>query len=259
MDFYGLPDQQDMQAVQEHSAAIRALYGKHNLPILGCDNMLVALRNFSFLQDVEFVTAVRDRATGEGGQNDVDVNKIWRLHTYTWCCRNALAIDGDLVECGIHMGLYSGVMLALVDLVAAGKKIVMYDTFSGLDERFSTSRERRQTEDVYQIENWEQSVRNSFTAWPHAEIIMGAVPDALEGTAPDQVAFLHLDMNAAEAEVAALEFFQSRLTPGAQILLDDYGRIENLEIFTAMKDWFGERNLPILELPTGQGLVTWRA
>jgi len=259
MEFYGLPDQEDMETVLQHVAEIRSLYKKHDLPILAGDNMLIAVRAMSFLQDDSFVQAVNDRVAGMGRKlGGGEPNKIWRLHTYVWCCRNALALDGDLVECGVHMGLYSGVMLSLVDLVAADKKIYMYDTFSGLDENFSNERERTQTAAVYQIPDWEQTVRDSLAKWPHAIVVKGTVPDSLEGTAPEKVAFLHLDMNAAEAEVAALGFFESRLTPGAIILLDDFGRLEHLEIFLTMKAWFEERKLPILELPTGQGLVVWR-
>jgi len=259
MELYGLPDQEDMDAVLDHVAEIRNLYKKHNLPVLAGDNMLVAVRTMSFLQDKRFVRAVDERIAGMGSDlGGGEPNKVWRLHTYVWCCKNALALVGDLVECGVHMGLYSGVMLSLVDLVAVNKKIYMYDTFTGLDENYSNERERKQTAEVYQIPDWEQTVRDSLAKWPHAIVVKGTVPDSLEDTAPDKVAFLHLDMNAAEAEVAALNFFEERLTPGAIILLDDFGRLEHVEIFLAMKAWFDDRYLPILELPTGQGLVVWR-
>jgi hypothetical protein len=37
-----------------------------------------------------------------------------------------------------------------------------------------------------------------------------------------QVAYLHLDMNCAPPEVAALTYFWDRLVAGAPVLLDDY-------------------------------------
>jgi O-methyltransferase len=252
--FYGIEDSGDSAAVEQYANAIKQLYQKHQAPILHCDNMMVAFRNFSFLKDREFVETVLAQTI----ENDTEFSKVWRLHTYNWCCSNALAMAGDLVECGVHRGLYSSVMLSHVDLAAKGKRIFLYDTFDGLDDRYSTERERDQAEVSYQIENWEQSVRERFSQWPHAIVIKGPVPDILNDTAPDKVAFLHLDMNAAAAEIAALDFFQERLVTGAQILLDDFGRLENMEIYPAMQDWFEQRNLPILELPTGQGLVIWQ-
>ena len=253
--FYGIEDPEDSDAATGHADAIKLLYKKNEIPLLHCDNMMISFRNFTFLKDKSFVDNVLNRVQ----ENDTEFSKIWRLHTYVWCCTNALNLPGDLVECGVHKGLYSSVMLSQIDLSAKGKKIYLYDTFTGLDERYSTPRERDQAEVSYQIESWEQDVRKTFSEWPQAIVVKGAVPESLAETAPDQVAFLHLDMNAAAAEIAALDFLEPRLVNGAQILLDDFGRLENKEICPAMQSWFGKRNLPILELPTGQGLVVWQA
>jgi O-methyltransferase len=251
--FYGIKNEQDSEAVNKLAEEIKQLYVKNGAPILHCDNMMVALRNFSFLKDETFKATVLDRVR----EDTTEFSKIWRLHTYAWCCGSVLALPGDYVECGVHMGLYSSVMLSRVDLAAAGKKIYLYDTFEGLDDRYASNREQVQADPSYQISDWEQRVRATFAEWPHAIVVKGAVPDILSDTAPDQVAFLHLDMNAAEAEIAALDFFENRLVPGATILIDDFGRLEHYEICEAMMGWFDKRNLPILEMPTGQGMVTW--
>ena len=48
-------------------------------------------------------------------------------------------------------------------------------------------------------------VRANFSEWPKAIIVQGAVPDVLPTLDIDVLAFLHLDMNCAAPERAALE------------------------------------------------------
>ena len=53
-------------------------------------------------------------------------------------------------------------------------------------------------------------------------IIEGMVPQVLKNLDVGAVANLHLDMNNATPEMAALEFFWDFLIPGTFILMDDY-------------------------------------
>ena len=69
------------------------------------------------------------------------------------------------------------------------------------------------------------------------------------------VAFLHIDMNCAPPEVAALRYFWPRLTPGAFVLLDDYAYRGYEEQHLAMNALASELDVPICSLPTGQGLL----
>ena len=53
------------------------------------------------------------------------------------------------------------------------------------------------------------------------------MPEVLAGLGIAQVAFLHIDMNCAYPERAALEHFWDRLAPGAMVLFDDYAYYGN--------------------------------
>jgi hypothetical protein len=81
------------------------------------------------------------------------------------------------------------------------------------------------------------------------------VPEALAGSAPARIAFLHLDMNSSRAEVGALQLLYDRLLPGAFLLLDDYGWYAYREQKLAEDAFFEKRGVGVLELPTGQGLL----
>jgi O-methyltransferase len=96
-------------------------------------------------------------------------------------------------------------------------------------------------------ECYELALRN-FAPFPKAKLIGGKVPI-------DRVSCLHLDMNIAAPEVAAMEFFWDKLVPGAIVLLDDYGWVHHEQQFRATNGFAAKHNVAIATLPTGQGLL----
>ena len=101
-------------------------------------------------------------------------------------------------------------------------------------------------------------MRANFAEWPNAIVVQGAVPDVLPAVDASSIAFLHLDMNCAYPERAALEYFWDRLSPGAFVLLDDYayhGFESQAEAIDAVARSLG---FDVLSLPTGQGLIMKR-
>jgi hypothetical protein len=71
----------------------------------------------------------------------------------------------------------------------------------------------------------------------------------------ERVAFLHIDLNCAAPEVAALEYFWPRLEVGAPVLLDDYAYMGYRHQKLAMDRLAGRLGVAIASLPTGQGLL----
>ena len=70
-----------------------------------------------------------------------------------------------------------------------------------------------------------------------------------------QVAFLHIDMNCAYPERAALEYFWDRLSPGAVVLFDDYAYFGNDSLTREIDSAAEALGTEVLSLPTGQGLI----
>ncbi len=62
-------------------------------------------------------------------------------------------------------------------------------------------------------------------------------------------------MNNAAPEIAAATYYWDRMVPGAPILLDDYGFVTYEVQKKAFDDWAAERDVSILALPTGQGII----
>ena len=100
-------------------------------------------------------------------------------------------------------------------------------------------------------------VRDRFADATNVSVIQGPVPDSFSQGLPDRIAFAHIDMNNAPAEIAALDAIEHRLVPGAVIVLDDFGAIPYRAQHLAETKWFADRGRAVLELPTSQGLVVW--
>ena len=76
---------------------------------------------------------------------------------------------------------------------------------------------------------------------------------------PKRIAYLHIDLNEAPAEIAALDALFDRVVPGGIVILDDYEwagphRAQKL----AEDPWFEARHYRVFPLPTGQGIVIKR-
>lgn len=242
--FYGLKDPADQERLRVAIAELRALY-----PHSFSGDMLISLdRNLAFLGDGRFMDAM-----GAEAHDEQERTLLWRLHVLVWCAQLALRREGDFVECGVFKGFSTAVAARYLDFASLPRRWVLYDTFAGIPEdQLNTG---HHSPLAYALTGLYQACRERFAAYPNIEVVQGRVPEVLSGSAPERVAFLHLDMNSADAESAALEFFWPRLAPGACVLLDDYGWRAYREQMLAANEFFGDRGIPVLELPTGQGLA----
>jgi hypothetical protein len=251
--FYGPANEEAVQELFEALGKVQSIWKVINRPSFFGDNLVALSRNMGFTEDAAFMQALQTYT-----ERDEDRAKTWRLHTYTWACHSALRLPGDLVECGVYRGLYSAVMAAALDFAEYDRTLYLYDTFEGVPDAYSTAEERDSVNPFYNMENAFELVTERFAPYANVRIVQGVVPDSFETAAPEAISFLHLDMNAAEAEIAALDHLYERIVPGGIILLDDYGRYENRGLYDAHRKWFAVRGYMILELPTGQGMVVKR-
>lgn len=231
------------------------------LPHVYANDGLISFHRHAFLEDPAFQRAYKRGARTLGTRDWYQWH--WRVHVALWAASGASQLDGDFVECGVNYGFLSSAVMEFLDWDRLGKTFYLLDTFAGVDPRFVTADERR----AGKLEANEHhlrsgmyvsgvdSVRANFAQWQNHRIIVGSIPETLEQVDARSVAFLHIDMNCAPPEVAALRFFWPRLTPGAYVLLDDYAYRGFEEQRLAMNALASEFDVPILALPTGQGLL----
>ena len=212
-------------------------------------DMLVTFdRNMGFFEDARFMQAFNENVT-----NPVEKTLVWRLHVLCWNALNSLRVAGDFVECGVFQGFCSAVAARYLDFSSVDKQWYLYDTFTGIPP--DQLNPGQQNPPDFEREGLYEACRRRFAAYRNVHVLRGRVPDVLRERAPEKVAFMHIDMNSAAAEMGALEFFWERMTPGAAIVLDDYGWRSYRAQKLAEDPFFAARGRQVLELPTGQGLV----
>lgn len=222
---------------------------------------LVTGHNHDFMRDPAFAAAYARGVQAAGG---TDYHWHWRVHVGLWAAQTALQVPGDFVECGVNAGFLGSAIMHRLGWNGLGRTFWLLDTFAGIDPRFVTDAERadgimekdRQRKELgFYVEGGLEAARRNFAEWPSARIVEGAIPESLPRLGAERIAFLHIDLNCAMPEVAALEHCWPRLVPGAVILLDDYAFRGYHHQKRAMDEAASRLGLAIASLPTGQGLA----
>lgn len=236
---------------------------KNNLNCTPCvydEDGLQSIHNHDFVNNPFFLSAYQRGVQASGG---VDSRFQWRAHVVLWAAHYAKMLKGDFVECGVNKGFNSSAIMEYLSWNSLGKSFYLLDTFNGMDERFLTEEEVCQGKleanqkilDEGGYERNVEAVKENFSQWQRVHIIQGSVPETLPQVEAIEVAYLHLDMNCAIPELAAAEFFWSRLVPGAVMLFDDYGYKGYDSQKDALDGFARSKGVPVLSLPTGQGII----
>jgi glycosyltransferase involved in cell wall biosynthesis len=210
------------------------------------DNLITIAHTRGFLTEPRLVAAVTAERPSEA-----ELAIVWRTHTLCWAAESCLAVMGDYVECGTYQGYSMAVVLRYLAGLP-GRQCFLYDLFDPSGGEGEGKRLPAHAPNLF------ERVRTRFHSWPNVLVTRGKVPDVLAEVAPSSIAFLHIDMNNAQAERGALEVLFDRISPGGLIVFDDYGWNGYREQKDAADTFMQERGLAVLELPTGQGLVVKR-
>ena len=181
-------------------------------------------------------------------------NWHWNLQTVLWAVDRNRRVEGDYVELGVFKGHTTLFCSDYLDFGQWPKRWLLYDTFDGIPEEQQAPGWKSVNEALYKGKYSFEEVRDRFARFPNIQVIQGKVPDIFAQTIPERIAFLHIDLNNAPAEIAALDALYDRITPGGIIIFDDYTWWSTRAQYHAEKAWFARKGLAILPLPTGQGL-----
>jgi hypothetical protein len=164
-------------------------------------------------------------------------------------------LKGDFVECGVNRGGYARAILQYLPFDASGKKMFLLDTYEGIPDEQISEVERQQGRLAGGYEPAWDAVSKAFAPFSSVKLIRGMVPQTLVKVEGESIAYLSLDMNIAEPEIAAANYFWPKMVSGAIMLLDDY----NFTFHPVQRQRFNEfarqKGVPILPLPTGQGMI----
>ncbi|MEO8753487.1 MAG: TylF/MycF/NovP-related O-methyltransferase [Casimicrobiaceae bacterium] len=211
------------------------------------DNFFTWCRNNSMLDDGEFVKSWQANA-----ENDADRAIVWRRYILACAAYHCVQLEGDFVECGAYTGVAVKTVVDYLGGAEFPKTFWLYDLFEHEDRMLHHAMPGHGP-------GLEATVRKKFESYPQVRIVKGEIPDVFEGQSPAAIAYLHIDLNQAPAEVAALDALFDRVVPGGIVILDDY---EWAGAYRAQKlaedPWFEARQYRVFPLPTGQGIVIKR-
>jgi hypothetical protein len=209
------------------------------------DNLFTYHRNLSFLTDEKLMASHKAHA-----ETEVEHSILWRIAVVAWGAYNGLRLGrGDFVECACYKGTTARIVCDYLDFQShVDRHYYLYDLFEH-DASLPHHAMPEHSEQLY------DRVKNRFADMPNVTVTQGRVPEILSKICPKEIAFLHLDMNNAQAEIGALEVLFDRMLPGAVLVLDDYGWLGYREQKLVEDPWLQQRGYRVLELPTGQGLL----
>lgn len=211
------------------------------------DNLFTYGRNLSFLGDQKFMNSFRKHA-----QDRVEEAILWRIAVVAWGVLHGLNLEGDFVECACYKGTTVRIICDYVDFGNyKDRKYYLYDLFEH-DPNMPHHSLPEHGSHLYEY------VKNRFSDLSNVIVTKGKVPEILYEISPQKIAFMHIDLNNAHAEIGALEVLFDRMVPGSVLILDDYGWLGYRAQKEAEDPWFEKRGYKVLEIPTGQGIVIKR-
>lgn len=223
---------------------LKEVYPEH---FLG-DTMFVAGRSVSFLEEPAFQKAMEANVLGEPY-----AGMMWRMHTLIWAIEQTMEIKGAIAEFGTFRGFKFKFILDYFGDKLVDKDVYLFDTFDGIDteqnEGSPISVEEHRKVGLFAF------VSERFKAYKNVNIIKGAAPNSLDQVDIGAFSMVHIDMNSWQAELGTIERLWDKMPAGAILVLDDYGFSAHRAQLDKEKPWFADKGCPVLELPTGQGLV----
>jgi len=206
-----------------------------------------------FLDDEVFNARYQDLRKEWFPAAEVDVR--WRMWLLTQTARHCVRLSGDFAEFGVYRAGCAFMILS-TGAFADSKRFFLYDTFAGVPaDDLSTSEAEAGLAGAHSDTSVEY-VRRRLAPWAERLVVVpGDVNLTLRDAEAGPLAFVHMDLNAAEPTRTALEHAFSRLSPGGMMLFDDYGW-KGLEPQREVIDAFlRDKPEEPLALPTGQALL----
>lgn len=220
----------------------------HDIPFLRNDKSVSAYE--AALGDLEdFCVKSNSRYRQDSWESSREI--IWRAHIVTWAAKTVEKLEGDFVECGVGNGLLSKTICHYLEFEKQDRNFYLLDCWELLrDENWGKKYPRDNT-----FSSWYEYVGARFSQFPNVKLMKGMIPDRLNGVKNiDQVAYLSLDMNDGEPEIAALRFFWPKLVPGAIVYFDDFlWGYPKLQEF--VEEFLWDKDVELLHVPTGNSIL----
>ena len=215
----------------------------HELPWNG------GIENGTFLEAANDVKSL-DFATKAGFYTDID-QLLWRHWILSFSIRYVMKFtkerDINLVECGVAYGVSA--FFALRELQKKKNKGQIDQFCMHLYDAWVPSKKYGDISEELTKKNLSEFAENVICH-------KGFIPESLNvfPPPPEELVFLHIDLNSAPASLAAIDFFYPKLCDRGIILFDDYGHAKHIDTKKVADKFFADKNGILMPLPTGQAI-----
>ena len=159
-------------------------------------------------------------------------------------------IEGDLAE----VGVYQGGSAKLICEVKKGKKLYLFDTFTGLPEvsNEDTHFGEKHWHDNEFSNTSAESIRKLLDKYENVHIIEGNFPESGREIIEKSFCFVHLDVDLYKSTIDALRFFFPKMVQGGVILIHDF---HSDGIQKAFQEFKNENKIHLIELTGSQAMI----
>lgn len=183
----------------------------------------------------------------------------WRHYIVYWSALSAAKATQtstkNLVEAGTCDGLTAYFAMSAVESLGMDYKCFMYDAWEAMKSDDLMENEKSKT-GMYGYLELETTVTNLKDFSKLTVFNKGYIPDSFSVSKnPEEIIWLHIDLNAAAPTRDSLDFFYDKMLPGGIVLFDDYGSHDHVETKKVVDIFFQSKNANLFQLPTGQALV----
>ena len=146
---------------------------------------------------------------------------IYRCHELWTLAKQAMKIEGDILEVGVWRG-GTGAILAMAVKSSPEMKVFLADTFEGVvkvgdqDTLYRGGEHADTSVDIVAALLDDMSIDN-------ARILKGIFPDVHRGEIPGKIAMLHCDVDVYLSSKDIVAWCLPRLSVGSILVFDDYG------------------------------------
>ncbi len=211
--------------------------------------------------DLEFQKTnqiVKQNFIHDGVNNLPDVNMdilLWRHWNVVFCIRYVMKFtkpnNFNFVECGVASGLSA--YFALTELKDEPCTFHLYDSWGIMKSEYLLDTEKEHIGD-YEHQSIKNTKKNLDLYSDKIQYHVGYIPETLDDSAPNEISYLHIDVNSAKTTNEILEFFYPRLVDGGVILFDDYAWISYNETRKLTDKFLHDKDGIMFVSPTGQAI-----
>jgi O-methyltransferase len=198
---------------------------------------------------------IKSLTFGDKNKNRVPVNfDFVRYKTLELCSFEIYKnnVSGNIAE----LGVYKGDFASRMHLAFPDRKLYLFDTFSGFDNR-DTGEEKKNEFSSGNQDFSNTNIELVLKKMKNREMCivkMGYFPETA-AIVDDTFAFVSLDADLYKPILAGLEFFYPRLSKGGYIFIHDFNNTEYKGVREAVSGYCNENSIGFVPIPDGCGSV----